>query len=110
MEFENLLKLIQAVSDSELTGLKYEEKGVKLHLTKEKETIVTAVQTADSPAAFARRGRRGSSGRPGSGPCSGFGGSSRVCAGTGGIGGDGHRALWQDRQEPPGGNLLCGSC
>ena len=38
---------------SELTGLKYEEKGVKLHLTKEKETIVTAVQTADSPAAFA---------------------------------------------------------
>ena len=30
MEFENLLKLIQAVSDSELTGLKYEEKGVKL--------------------------------------------------------------------------------
>ena len=24
MEFENLLKLIQAVSDSELTGLKYE--------------------------------------------------------------------------------------
>lgn len=53
MEFENLLKLIQAVSDSELTGLKYEEKGVKLHLTKEKETIVTAVQTADSPAAFA---------------------------------------------------------
>lgn len=34
MEFENLLKLIQAVSDSELTGLKYEEKGVKLHLTK----------------------------------------------------------------------------
>ena len=53
MEFENLLKLIQAVSDSELTGLKYEEKGVKLHLTKEKETIVTAVQTADSPADFA---------------------------------------------------------
>ncbi|WP_346663277.1 acetyl-CoA carboxylase biotin carboxyl carrier protein [uncultured Merdimonas sp.] len=45
MEFENLLKLIQAVSDSELTGLKYEEKGVKLHLTKEKETVMTAVQT-----------------------------------------------------------------
>ncbi len=53
MEFENLLKLIQAVSDSELTGLKYEEKGVKLHLTKEKETIVTALQAAESAAACA---------------------------------------------------------
>lgn len=40
MEFKNLLTLIQAVSDSELTGLKYEEKGVKIHLTKEKETVI----------------------------------------------------------------------
>ena len=59
MEFENLLKLIQAVSDSELTGLKYEEKGVKLHLTKEKETVMTAVQTVPAgetqqAAAFAQ--------------------------------------------------------
>lgn len=54
MEFENLLKLIQAVSDSELTGMKYEEKGVKIHLTKEKETVVTALQAADgASAAFA---------------------------------------------------------
>ena len=48
MEFENLLKLRQAVSDSELTGMKCEEKGVKLHLTKEKATIVTALQAAES--------------------------------------------------------------
>lgn len=34
MEFKNLLELIKAVSDSELTGLKYEEKGVKIQLTK----------------------------------------------------------------------------
>lgn len=34
MEFENLLRLIETVSGSELTGLKYEEGGVKLHLTK----------------------------------------------------------------------------
>ncbi|QEK18891.1 hypothetical protein LAJLEIBI_02914 [[Clostridium] hylemonae DSM 15053] len=27
MEFENLLSLIEAVSESELTGLKYEENG-----------------------------------------------------------------------------------
>lgn len=51
MEFENLLKLIQVVSDSELTGMKYEEKGVKIHLTKEKETVITAVQTAEGTAA-----------------------------------------------------------
>ena len=40
MEFKNLLTLIQAVSDSELTGLKYEEKGVKIHLTKQKDTVI----------------------------------------------------------------------
>ena len=57
MEFENLLKLIQAVSDSELTGLKYEEKGVKLHLTKEKETIVTALQTAEGEPPVRQPGR-----------------------------------------------------
>lgn len=37
MEFENLLQLIEKVSESELTGLKYEEGGVKLHLTKKHE-------------------------------------------------------------------------
>lgn len=39
MEFENLLTLIDAVSKSELTGLKYEQKGVKLHLTKEQGQV-----------------------------------------------------------------------
>lgn len=37
MEIENLIKIINAVSESELTGLKYEVDGVKLHLTKNKE-------------------------------------------------------------------------
>lgn len=37
MEFENLIRLIETVSRSELTGLKYEEGGVKLHLTKKQE-------------------------------------------------------------------------
>lgn len=49
MELDNLLSLIQAVSESELTGFKYEEKGVKIQLTKEKEQILTAVHTADQP-------------------------------------------------------------
>ena len=48
MELDELLKLIQAVSDSELTGFKYEAEGVSLNLKKEKE-VVTAVQTV--PAA-----------------------------------------------------------
>ena len=39
MEFENLLALIEAVSDSELTGLKYEENGMKLHLTKREDKV-----------------------------------------------------------------------
>lgn len=52
MEFKNLLTLIQAVSDSELTGLKYEEKGVKIHLTKEKETVI-ATQCAGPTVEFA---------------------------------------------------------
>ena len=30
MELENLVKLIQTVSDSDLTGFQYEENGVKL--------------------------------------------------------------------------------
>ena len=42
MEIENLIKLIETVSASELTGLKYEENGVKLHLTKKKGKIRVA--------------------------------------------------------------------
>lgn len=42
MEFENLLTLIQTVSDSKLTDFKYEENGVKLHFTKKRGTAVTA--------------------------------------------------------------------
>ena len=47
MEFENLIKLIQTMSDSELTGLKYEENGVKIQLSKEKEQVQTVVSMSD---------------------------------------------------------------
>ena len=56
MEFENLLKLINTVSDSKLTGFKNEENGVKISLSKRqdtKQTIVTCaegIQTAAIPA------------------------------------------------------------
>lgn len=39
MEIENLIKLIETVSASELTGFKYEENGVKLHLAKKKDQV-----------------------------------------------------------------------
>lgn len=44
MEFENLIRLIEKVSQSELTGFKYEENGIKLHLTKKQEGL--QMQTA----------------------------------------------------------------
>lgn len=43
MEFENLLTLIKTVSDSKLTDLKYEENGVKLHLTKKQGSVPVEV-------------------------------------------------------------------
>ena len=39
MEFENLLKLVNAVSDSKLTGFSYEENGVKIKLKKEQGKV-----------------------------------------------------------------------
>lgn len=39
MEIKNLLSLIEAVSESELTGFKYEEDGVKLHLSKKQDKV-----------------------------------------------------------------------
>lgn len=52
MEFENLLSLIKAVSESELTGLKYEENEVKIHLTKKQDQVhvVAAGQAAIAEA------------------------------------------------------------
>ena len=47
MEFENLLTLIKAVSDSELTEFEYEENGANFHFRKEKETVVVAGNSAD---------------------------------------------------------------
>ena len=49
MEFENLVKLIQAVSDSELTQFSYEEKGVSLSMKKEKKEKIIAVEHASMP-------------------------------------------------------------
>ena len=57
MELENLVKLINTVSDSELTGFRYEENGVKLHLTKKGEkvqatqVVMGAPMTAEVPKA-----------------------------------------------------------
>ena len=45
MELENLLKLIETVSASELTGFRYEENGVKIDMSKKKEKL-QVVQSA----------------------------------------------------------------
>lgn len=50
MKVEQILQLIQAVSDSELTEFKYEEDGVKLSLKKTSDRIVQ-VQAPAAPVA-----------------------------------------------------------
>ena len=52
MEFENLITLINAVSDSTLTGLKYEENGVKIQLTKKEGKVKVIAAPAAAPAAL----------------------------------------------------------
>ena len=51
MELENLIQLIEAVSASELTGLKYEENGMKLHMTKKKDQVQVISAPMTIPAA-----------------------------------------------------------
>lgn len=51
MKVEQILQLIQAVSDSELTEFKYEEDGVKLSLKKAGDKIVQVQTPAVVPAA-----------------------------------------------------------
>lgn len=48
MELENLLKLIETVSASELTGFQYEENGVKIDMSKKKEKL-QVVQSEPEP-------------------------------------------------------------
>lgn len=48
MEFENLIKLIETVSDSKLTGFQYEEKGMKIKLSKEVASSAPIVSVTGS--------------------------------------------------------------
>ena len=43
MEFENLVKLIQAVSESELTRFSYEENGVSISMKKDKKQKLVTI-------------------------------------------------------------------
>lgn len=52
MEFENLLTLIKAVSDSELTEFQYEENGTNIHFVKEQpQQIPVEIQAVPSAVA-----------------------------------------------------------
>lgn len=48
MEMEKMIELIDAVSKSDLTGFKYEEEGIKLHLSK-KENICYVTENLSAP-------------------------------------------------------------
>ena len=48
MEMEKMIELIDAVSKSDLTGFKYEEEGIKLHLSKRENTCYVT-ETLSAP-------------------------------------------------------------
>ena len=50
MEFENLITLINTVSDSTLTGFKYEENGVKIQLTKKEGKVKVIAAPEGTPS------------------------------------------------------------
>lgn len=53
MDAETLIKLVQAVSESQLTRFRYEEKGIKLQLEKKKEKTqlvkASEIRTEENP-------------------------------------------------------------
>ena len=53
MEFEQLITLIKTVSDSELTGFRYEENGVSIRLNKEKKkpAVLAGIPAAEATVA-----------------------------------------------------------
>ena len=52
MKMEEILKLIEAVSASELTDFKYEENGTKLNLKKEQQKVETTFFFSDMDSTF----------------------------------------------------------
>jgi acetyl-CoA carboxylase biotin carboxyl carrier protein len=71
MEFENLLKLIQAVSDSELTQFAYRENGVNISMKKDKKQKLVTVNGSNAGgmldmAAFELEGEKSLAGQKGS--------------------------------------------
>lgn len=51
MEFENLVKLIKAVSESELTRFSYEENGVSISMKKDKKQKLVTINNVGETAA-----------------------------------------------------------
>lgn len=65
MEMEKMIELIDAVSKSDLTGFKYEEEGIKLHLSKKENTcyvtenLSAPVNTVTTSAAEIKKATEG---------------------------------------------------
>ena len=71
MEFENLVKLIQAVSDSELTQFAYRENGVNISMKKDKKQKLVTVNGSNAGgmldmAVFELEGEKSLAGQKGS--------------------------------------------
>ena len=57
MEFEQLIKLIETVSASGLTSFQYEEKGVKIKLGREAQSVLPVVNAAGADVQSIQIGR-----------------------------------------------------
>ncbi len=82
MEFENLIRLIQTVSESELTGFRYEEDGVRISLKKERKRTVPVSAGYDASALAAQGADGSEKGAAAAGQAADKAGADRPAAGA----------------------------
>ncbi len=93
MEMEKMIELIDAVSKSDLTGFKYEEDGIKLHLSK-KENTCYVTENVSAPVNM-----------------TGTASAATVSAGVvsaemGKVNAEGNQTLGTDAEEAAAGNIV----
>ena len=93
MEMEKMIELIDAVSKSDLTGFKYEEDGIKLHLSK-KENTCYVTENVSAPVNM-----------------TGTASAATVSAGVvsaemGKVNAEGNQTLGTDAEEADAGNIV----
>lgn len=93
MEMEKMIELIDAVSKSDLTGFKYEEDGIKLHLSK-KENTCYVTENVSAPVNM--------TGTASAAPVS----AGVVSAEMGKVNAEGNQTLGTDAEEVVAGNIV----